>query len=206
MSDAAQHPREWRVHSRKDLYRGYNRLEMLDFSHSSHEGKTIRPVERELFVRGNVVGLLAVDPQQETIALVEQFRFGALERKPDPWLMEIVAGMIDTDETPEAVAIREAKEEAGLSLSSVTLAMRYLSSPGCSNEEVCLYYAETDLSGIGGTHGLAEESEDIRVHVVPIESAYRMLDDGKICNALSIIAIQWLRLQRLGKTQSVVVQ
>jgi ADP-ribose pyrophosphatase len=198
MSDKAEHPRTWRVHSREGLYQGYNRLESLYFSHSSHAGDTVGPVERELFVRGNVVGLLAVDPQTNMIALVEQFRFGALERKPDPWLMEIVAGMIDTDETPEAVAIREAHEEAGLSLSSVTLAMRYLSSPGCSNEEVFLYYAETDLSGIGGTHGLAEEAEDIRVHVVPIETAYQMLDDGRICNALSIIAIQWLRLKRLG--------
>ena len=190
--------RDWKVHKRDTLYQGYNRLERLSFSHSSHSGGTVGPVERELFVRGNVVGVLAVDPERDEIALVEQFRFGALERKPDPWLMEIIAGMIDTDETAEAVAIRESKEEAGLELDSVSLVMSYLSSPGSIHEQVSIFLAETDLGDVGGTHGLAEEGEDIRVHVVPVDEAFRMLDDGRICNALSIIALQWLRLRRAG--------
>lgn len=198
MITSTDNQREWQVHSRESRYQGYNRIEALSFSHSSHTGGLIGPVERELFVRGNVVGVLAVDSNQDTIALVEQFRFGALKREPDPWLMEIIAGMIDTDETPEAVAIREAQEEAGIVLNSVKCIRQYLSSPGCSNEEASIFYAETDLSGIGGTHGLAEENEDIRVHVVPIDTALRMLDDGRVCNALSIIALQWLQLQRLS--------
>ncbi len=190
--------RRWNVHDRVPLYEGYNRLEQLRFSHSSHSGQTLGPVERELFVRGNVVGVLAVDPVNDTIALVEQFRYGALERKPDPWLVEIIAGMIDTDETPEQVAIREAREEAGLELQTVTRVHHYLTSPGCSNEEVSVFHAETSLENTGGLHGLADEGEDIRVHVVPVDTAFAYVDSGRICNGLSIIALQWLRLQRLG--------
>lgn len=197
MSDDSDNPREWDIHSRETVFQGYSRLEKLHFSHSSHAGGTIGPIERELYVRGNVVGVLALDPKRDQIALVEQFRFGALKRDPHPWLMEIIAGMIDTDESAQEVAVREAYEEAGLMLDSVSLAFSYLSSPGSIEEEVSIFFAETDLSGIGGHHGLAEEAEDIRVHVVSVEEAFRMLDDGRICNALSIIALQWLRLRRV---------
>src|SRR5690554_7851398 len=46
------------------------------------------------------------------LVLVEQFRIGALDKSPVPWLLEIVAGLIDTDEEPAEVARREAREEA----------------------------------------------------------------------------------------------
>lgn len=189
--------RSWTVHARDTLYEGFNRLERLSFSHSSHTGETVGPVERELFVRGDVVGLIVVDPVRDAIALVEQFRYGALAREPDPWLLEVIAGMIDTDESPAEVAIREAREEAGIELDHVELACRYWTSPGCSSETVSLFYAETDLAGIGGVHGLAEESEDIRVHVVSIDQALAWLAEGRICNSLSIIALQHVQLRRL---------
>jgi ADP-ribose pyrophosphatase len=61
---------------------------------------------------------------------------------------------------------------------------------------VFLYHAETDLSQIGGLHGLAEEDEDIRVQLVPAERAIAMLETREIRNALSIIALQWLKIKR----------
>ncbi|MGQ7189750.1 ADP-ribose diphosphatase, partial [Escherichia sp. HC-CC] len=43
-------------------------------------------------------------------------------------------------------------------------------------------------------HGLADENEDIRVHVVSREQAYQWVEEGKIDNAASVIALQWLQL------------
>ena len=190
--------RHWQLESRKPVYEGFYQIDSVVFHHDLHEGGSTQSVERELFVRGNVVGVIAYDPKADSVVLLEQFRIGAMLQKPDPWLTEIVAGMIDPGETPEQVAIREAHEEAGLQLDEVKLVSQYLASPGTSTEEVFIYFAETDLSEIGGHFGLAEEDEDIHVTVVPAETAFAMIDKGVIKNALSIIGLQWLKLHRAG--------
>lgn len=170
----------------------------MSFRHDLHEGGSTGVVERELFVRGNVVGVVPYDPVTDSVVLLEQFRIGAMHELPDPWLLEIVAGMIDTDETPEQVARREACEEAGLELGDLQLVSHYLASPGASTEEVFIYYAETDLSSVGGHYGLESEDEDIKVTVVPATEAFALVDKRVIKNALSIIGLQWLRLKRAG--------
>lgn len=188
--------RNWTLEHREVRYDGFYRIDRLRFRHDLHKGGETPTIERELFVRGNVVGVLAYDPATDRIALVEQFRTGAMNHQPDPWMIEIIAGMIDTDESPEQVAIREAREEAGLELESVELVSHYLASPGASDEEVFVFFARADLSQVAGLHGLPEEDEDILVRTVPLDEAFAMLDDGRIRNALSIIALQWLRLNR----------
>lgn len=193
------HPtRHWAIESRETVHKGFYQIDSIAFRHELHTGGNTGLVERELFVRGNVVGVIPYDPATDSVALIEQFRIGAMHQSPDPWLMEIVAGMIDTEETPEQVAIREAKEEAGLQLTHLQLASHYLASPGASTEEVFIYYAETDLSDVGGYFGLEEEDEDIRLTVVSADTAFTMLDKGVIKNALSIIGLQWLKLKRAG--------
>ncbi len=191
-------PRHWQILSRSVAYKGFYQLDSVKFEHELHAGGTSGPVERELFVRGNVVGVIPYDPRTDCVALLEQFRIGAMHESSDPWLIEIVAGMIDTDEAPEQVAIREAREEAGLNLNKVQLVSQYLASPGASTEEVFIYFAETDLTGIEGHYGLADEQEDIRAMVVPAAQAFEWMDQRVIKNALSIIGLQWLKLKRAG--------
>ena len=57
-----------------------------------------------------------------------------------------------------------------------------------------LFVADVDSELASGVHGLEEEGEDIRVHVLPRETAYQWVVDGKINNASAIIALQWLEL------------
>ncbi|MCY1546599.1 ADP-ribose pyrophosphatase [compost metagenome] len=130
------------------------------------------------------------------MVLIEQFRVGAMGKSASPWLLELVAGLIDTDEQPEEVALREAMEEANLALSSLWPISEYFPSPGGSDERVYLYLGRCSSQGAGGVHGLAEEGEDIRVHVMPLEDALDAVRDGRINNAASIIALQWLALNR----------
>lgn len=188
--------RSWHISEQKTVYEGFYKIESVKYSHSLHSGDMTGQINVELFVRGDVVGLLPYDPVSDQVALIEQFRIGAMHNKPDPWLVQIIAGMIDTDETPEQVVIREAKEEAGIELVDVKLISHYIASPGASTEEVYVFYAETDLSQIGGTHGLVEEDEDILVRVMSADEAIALLDSGQIKNALSIIALQWFKLKR----------
>jgi len=188
--------REWKIESHNVVYKGYYTIEKFLFRHALFEGGQSELVEREQFVRGNVVGVIAHDPKLDRIALVEQFRIGARNRNDNPWLLEVIAGMIEPSEKPQDVAVREAYEEAGITLKNVREVMRYLASPGSSSEEVHVYYAEADLSEASGVYGLESEGEDILLHVVSSDDAIAMLDSGKVCNALSIIALQWFRHHR----------
>ena len=189
-------PRDWTLESRETLHDGFYRIDRLRLRHALHDGGQSASIERELFVRGDVVGVLPYDPVRDEVLLVEQFRPGAMYQSPDPWLWEIVAGMIDTDETPAEVARREAFEEAGLEIARLVPISRYLASPGASTEEVHLFLGECDLSGAGGRHGLADEDEDILARVVGAERAIGMLDTREVRNALGIIALQWLTMHR----------
>jgi ADP-ribose pyrophosphatase len=106
----------------------------------------------------------------------------------------MVAGMIEEGETVEDVARREAQEEAGLEVGRVKKCLSYLASPGGTSERLTIMVGEVDATTAEGIHGLAEEHEDIRVHVVSREFAYQCVEDGKIDNAASVIALQWLQL------------
>ncbi len=193
MSEYDKPDRSWKIESSELVYKGFYQVEKIGFKHALFNGGESDVVHREQFVRGNVVAVLAHDPKLDKVALVEQFRLGARNRTTHPWLMEVIAGMVEPGEQPEEVAIREAYEEAGLRLSNVKQVMHYFASPGASSEEVFLFYAHTDLSSAQGVFGLDEESEDILLHVVSADDAIAMIENGSVCNGLSIIALQWFR-------------
>ncbi len=192
MSDMA----DVEVLQRERCFNGFYQLDRLQLRHRLFKGGFSQPMSRELFVRHDAVCVLPYDPQQDCVVLNEQFRVGALDKAANPWLIEMVAGLMDKDEPPEAVAHREASEEAGLTLSALWPVTTYFPSPGGSNEKVHLYVGRCDSRGAGGVFGLAEENEDIRVHVWSFDRALQAVYNGTICNAASIIALQWLALHR----------
>ena len=181
---------------REACFHGFYQLDRLHLRHRQFGGGMGPQLSRELFVRPDAVCVLPYDPQRDTVVLIEQFRVGALDKSASPWLLELVAGLIDKDEAPEEVARREAVEEAGVTLSSLWPITQYYPSPGASDERVHLFIGRCDSEGVGGVHGLAEEGEDIRVHVWPFEDALAAMKDGRTDNAASIIALQWLALNR----------
>ena len=184
------------VLQRETCFKGFYRLDRLHLRHRQFAGGMGPQLSRELFVRHDAVCVLPYDPQRDSVVLIEQFRVGAMEKSANPWLLELVAGLIDKDEQPEEVAHREAEEEANLKLGALWPITHYYPSPGGSNERVYLYLGRCDSEGAGGVYGLPEEGEDIRVHVWPLEDALQAVKDGRIDNAASIIALQWLALNR----------
>lgn len=180
--------------SRESGFSGFYRLDILRLRHRLFNGSWGPELQRELFVRHDAVCVLPYDPWEDSVVLIEQVRVGALDKTERPWLLELVAGLIDKDESPEEVAHREAQEEAGVELLSLTPITRYFPSPGGSDELVYLYCANVDSRGAGGVHGLAEEGEDIRVSLWSRADALAAVEDGRIDNAASIIALQWLGL------------
>lgn len=187
----------------KPVHQGFYTVHLCHFEHSLYQGGKTGPVERELLERGNVAAVLPYDPADDSVVLVEQFRIGAMNHD-NPWLTEVIAGMVEKGESPEEMVRREAKEEAGLDVNELLPIAHYLSSPGSSTEEVYLYAAITDLSSAGGYHGLEEENEDIRVIKLSADEAIKLFDTGVVKNALSVIAMQWFKanLQNLRAGKS----
>ncbi|MFJ2974577.1 ADP-ribose diphosphatase [Kluyvera sp. NPDC087067] len=180
--------------ARETVYRGFFSIDLYRFRHRLFNGEMSGEVKREIFERGHAAVLLPFDPVRDEVVLVEQVRIAAYDTSETPYLLEMVAGMIEEGETVEDVARREAQEEAGLEVGRVKKCLSYLASPGGTSERLTIMVGEVDATMAEGIHGLAEEHEDIRVHVVSREFAYQCVEDGKIDNAASVIALQWLQL------------
>ncbi len=182
--------------ARDTVYQGYYRVDRYRLRHRSFAGGWVGPMDREVFERGHAVGVLLYDPVRDTVALIEQFRVGALAAGRSPWLIEIVAGIVEEGESPEEVARREALEEAGCQVEDLVEIADFLVTPGASSETVRLYCGRVDSGAIGGVHGLAEESEDIRVFVVDVNEALDWVGNGRIANAAGMLALLWLARER----------
>lgn len=185
------------VTGREILYKRFFRVERICLRHKLFKGGWSREVGRELFVRGNAVAVVVYDPAHDLIGIIEQFRIGAMNEKNGPWCYEVVAGMVEDGETPEAVARRELMEEASIEPYHLEFICDFLSSPGGSDEKLHLFCALGDLSQAGGVHGLADENEDIRLHCFPADDVFKELLNGRFNNAAALICLQWLQMNRL---------
>ena len=179
-------------------YSGFFRMEKYRLRHEQFAGGWSPEITRECLERGHAVAVLPYDPETDQMVLVEQFRVGALEFPGGPWLLEIVAGIIDhPGETTEEVARRETVEEAGCMLLDLVPICHYLVSPGGASESITLFCGRIDASTITpGVRGVVAEHEDIQVHVVTRAEAMALLHAGRINSAAPIIALQWLELNR----------
>jgi ADP-ribose pyrophosphatase len=182
-----------RILDRKTLYQGHFQLEQLKLQYRLFRGGWSCPQLREVFERGEAVGVLLFDTKCNQLVLIEQFRPGIASKAEEPWLIEIVAGVIDKGESLNQVAIRETQEETGLEITNLLPICQYWVSPGASTERVYLFCGQVDSQLAQGIHGLLEEGEDIRLHVLSLQAAYNLLDEGKIHNSSTIIALQWLQ-------------
>ncbi|MCG9631944.1 ADP-ribose diphosphatase [Vibrio sp. Isolate30] len=194
--DNQQHeftPQDVEIVSKETLFRGFFKMVKYTFRHKLFEGGWSKPIEREMFERGHAAALLPYDPIRDEVVIVEQIRVGALEHE-NPWQYEIVAGIIDTDESAEQVARREAMEEAGVEVTHVLPITSYYPSSGGCSEKLDVMVGCVDATTAQGVHGLEYEGEDIRVQVMSREQAYQLVQQGVFENGATIIALQWLQL------------
>ncbi len=196
-----------RIVEQKTVYQGFFKINQYTLQHTLFSGGQSRPLMRECFERGHAVGVLAYDPWQDAIVLLEQFRIGAYVNIKEqsnavstnectPWLLEIIAGIVEPGESATDVAYREANEEAGVALLALQAIGNFYSSPGGSSETTELYCACIHSEGVGGLYGLSEEGEDIRAKIVSYSDCVHLLEQGRLNNASAMIAIQWLIIHR----------
>ncbi len=189
---------------KETVHQGYFRIDRYHLRHRQFVGVKGPEISREIFERGHAAAVLMYDPDMDVLVFIEQFRPGAFaalssewyNEDQSPWLIEIVAGIIEDDEDPADVVRREAIEESGCPVDELELISHYLVTPGGSSESMFSYCGRVDASDVGGIHGLAEEGEDIRVFTMTPEDAFKAVETGHIQNSMTIIPVLWFRHNR----------
>jgi ADP-ribose pyrophosphatase len=138
--------------------------------------------------------VLPFDPVSDSLVMIEQFRPGALRGNDSPWMLELIAGVVEAGESDDAVIHREAMEEAACELTDLVPIATVFPSAGACSEQVRLFCGRVSRAAIGGLHGLQDEGEDILVHSVSRTTALGMVADNRIPNGHTLIALQWLQI------------
>ena len=186
---------KWKLLSRKQVYSGFFKVEECHVSHETYAGGDVE-IKRELFHRGDAVAVLLYDPVNDKLVMIEQFRIGAIGDEDGPWLLEIVAGVVEEGESVKDVARRECREEAGLDVHAFETIHTFYSSPGGCSEKIYILCGLVDSTKANGIHGIADEGEDIKVSVLDYDEVVDLLESDHISSAIPIIALQWLQLNR----------
>lgn len=172
-------------------------LSKVVFDYQTRDGGWVSQA-REAYDRGNGATVLLYNKEKGTVILIRQFRMPTyLNGNEDGMMIETCAGLLDGDD-PETCVLKEAEEESGIRPKRAVKVFEAYMSPGAVTEIIHFYvaeYREEDRVGHGG--GLDEEQEDIEVLEVPFQEALKMVSDGQIRDAKTIMLLQYASLNRL---------
>ena len=179
---------------KKTLYRGFFELNQFTFKHKKHDGSWSKTLIREVLKETDVATVLPYDSKAKKIILVDQFRSGLIENNLEPTIKEIIAGFIDKGESPEEAAIRECKEETGCSVHQLRKIFSYYPSPSFSQS--CYHFFLAEVESFKGERiiGQEDEDEDLLARSYSTDEVKNMLNNGKIINGVTLIALQWFYL------------
>ncbi len=149
---------------------------------------------RETYDRGDGAVILPFDPDRRHVLLVRQFRWPAAYVGADPLLVEAAAGLLD-DAAPEAQIRREAAEELGLELTRPRKLFELFMSPGSVTERLHFFVAEYRAGDVASPFaGARDEGEETEVVDLSLDEALAMVADGRICDAKTVILLQYAAL------------
>ncbi len=132
------------------------------------------------------VGVAAVTPAHE-LYLVGQFRY---PHQCYSW--ELIEGGVEHGENPLAGIQRELQEEAGLRANRWSPLGSEIHLSNCISSEIALLYLAQDLTPVPNN---PDATEVLTVRKVPFQVALKMVQQGEIRDAMSIIGIH--RLEQL---------
>lgn len=202
IQQATYNANDLNIDSREPLYQGFIQLERVQLRHRLFNQNNYSPlIQRELIKRKQAAGVLIYDDQQQKFALIEQFRIGAMDDAESPWQLEIIAGVLDGDESPETCIQRESIEESGCEIELLEHLFTFYPSAGACNEIFHLYSAQANLPNEGGVFGMPEEGENIKLHIIEYHLLDDLLQNKRLRNAPIIMALQWLK-QHIAKLQN----
>lgn len=177
------------------LAQGYRPYERYELSLDHGDGVPLHQ-QRDILRGGEVVGVIAFDPARETLVLLRQFRLPAHLATGRGEMVEIVAGGVEAGEDARETASRECVEEIGLAPRALLQVMRFLPTPGLTDEYATLFLGLVDSTRLPEQGGLADEREVTHPFAIGLDEALTALAAGRFANGYLIIALQWLGLNR----------
>jgi ADP-ribose pyrophosphatase len=179
------------IYSRRPLHEGFLRVYQYEFEVEKHGGGITR-IAREIMERGNAVAVLGHDPGRDEVVLGNEFRPGLIVAGDYPYRDNLIAGVIEKNETALEAAVREMREETDLVLSNPVLihSGAYVSSGGTS-EKISIVYGTLDTARAGGVHGNASENEDVLTVVLPAKVFVERVLSGEINDLKTLVAGYW---------------
>lgn len=136
--------------------------------------------KREIVDHQKGVGIIAYDGD-DRLWMVSQYRIAV-----DKLMLEIPAGLVESNEAPIETAKRELQEEVGFYPETIDFLFTMHSSPGFTNDKL-LFFVAKDLKE---SKLDLDEDENLEAKSYPIDELYNMVENGEITDAKTIIAIQ----------------
>jgi GDP-mannose pyrophosphatase NudK len=172
-------------------------LKRISYEYPKKDG-SVQVQQREVYDRGNGATILLYNKQSGSVILTRQFRLPTFVNGNDTgMLIEACAGLLDED-NPEDCIRREVEEETGYKVQHVRKIFEAYMSPGSVTEILYFFVAEYDPAmklNEGG--GMEHEQEDIEVLEMPFTKALDMVKSGEICDAKTILLLQYAQLNNL---------
>lgn len=174
------------------------KLTTVDLRYPTFAGPLSPVLTRDGFLGADAALVLPYDAARDRVLLVEQFRVGPFLRGDrNPWTLEPVAGLIEAGEEPAVAARREAREESGLQLQGLERMFATYASPGASTDHFHCFLGLADLPQDERWHGgLAEEHEDLRLHVLTLDAALGLIETGEINVGPLVAMLYWTARRR----------
>jgi ADP-ribose pyrophosphatase len=150
-----------------------------------------------------VVAVITVDLERDEVVLLRQFRLAAHLASGRGEMVEIVAGGVEDGEDLEQAARRECIEEIAVEPTRLVPVVQFMPAPGVDQEIATMFLATIDATKIPARAGAGSENEETVPFRVPIDEALAALAAGTFVNGYTVIALQWLALNR-GRLSDIV--
>ncbi|MEJ8751059.1 NUDIX hydrolase [Lagierella sp. ICN-221743] len=141
--------------------------------------------KREIVEHSNAVTIIAL--KGDKIVFVRQYR-----KAVDKELLELPAGLIESNELPKEAAQRELQEEIKYDAKNFEYLFDSYSSPGFTDEKMS-YFLATDLFS---SPLQEDEGEDLNIEEYTLEEALNMIEEGKIEDSKTIIGLLYLKARK----------
>lgn len=186
-----------KIESTEILSDNWYTLKKIKYSYHKKNG-TVHTQTREAYDRGNGATILLYNPAAKTIILTRQFRLPTfINGNETGMLIEACAGLLD-DDNPEDCIRRETEEETGYVVNNVKKVFEAYMSPGSVTEILYFFIAEySSAMKVNNGGGKEDEEENIEVLEISIDEAMRMVDDGRVKDAKTIMLLLYIKLNNI---------
>jgi GDP-mannose pyrophosphatase NudK len=172
-------------------------LNKVTFEATKRDGSVLQ-LSREAYDRGNGATILLYNTANKSVILTRQFRMPTyINGNASGMLIECCAGLLDKDNAEDCIR-KETEEETGYKVANVKKVFEAYMSPGSVTELLYFFIAEyTKDMKVGDGGGLDEENENIEVLELPFAEALRMMNNGEIRDAKTIMLLQYAQINNI---------